>query len=271
MNSVMSNPLSTPAQLRMLVDGMTGDPGPMERELGVQPRPFTVEKIRPIAEACLRRLPIDLRLDQKWDGSPKYTSAMAFILAFVGFGALTTTFRWPGPDLWTRLVSTVGLLGAVGAAVVWKERGKLFRVDALGFGLGLAAGLLMYGTARLLMRIGPVGEQVALMLRWTAGHSPVFLLATVVLAAIGEEVFWRGAVTRALADPLSRGAAWMAGALLFGLAHAASGMWFLPAAAFGAGLVWGLLFITTRSLWPPILSHVLFDALFLVIAPPLPG
>ena len=45
MNRLFSNPLSTPAQLQMLIDGLTGDPGPTARELGVEPVPFTSEMI----------------------------------------------------------------------------------------------------------------------------------------------------------------------------------------------------------------------------------
>lgn len=46
MGWVMREPLSTPAQLQMLREGMTGDVEPMRRELGVEPRPFTAENIR---------------------------------------------------------------------------------------------------------------------------------------------------------------------------------------------------------------------------------
>ncbi len=48
MGWVMREPLSTPAQLQMLREGMTGDVEPMRRELGVEPRPFTAENIRGI-------------------------------------------------------------------------------------------------------------------------------------------------------------------------------------------------------------------------------
>jgi NADH dehydrogenase len=46
MGWVMREPLSTPAQLQMLREGMTGDVEPMRRELGVEPREFTAENIR---------------------------------------------------------------------------------------------------------------------------------------------------------------------------------------------------------------------------------
>lgn len=49
MNAVFANPLSTPAQLRMLIDGLYGDPGPARDDLGVDPRPFTEDEVRSLA------------------------------------------------------------------------------------------------------------------------------------------------------------------------------------------------------------------------------
>jgi len=46
MGWVMREPLSTPAQLQMLREGMTGDVEPMRGELGVEPREFTAENMR---------------------------------------------------------------------------------------------------------------------------------------------------------------------------------------------------------------------------------
>jgi nucleoside-diphosphate-sugar epimerase len=49
MNALFRNPLSTPAQLQMLIDGMPGDPAPAREDLGVEPRPFTVDEVRELA------------------------------------------------------------------------------------------------------------------------------------------------------------------------------------------------------------------------------
>ncbi|HVR73467.1 MAG TPA: complex I NDUFA9 subunit family protein [Planctomycetota bacterium] len=45
MNAVSKNPLSTPAQLQMLIDGMTGDCEPAMRDLGVKPGRLTPERV----------------------------------------------------------------------------------------------------------------------------------------------------------------------------------------------------------------------------------
>ena len=45
MNALFRNPLSTPAQLQMLIDGLPGNPEPVEKELGVRTQPFLAETV----------------------------------------------------------------------------------------------------------------------------------------------------------------------------------------------------------------------------------
>jgi nucleoside-diphosphate-sugar epimerase len=45
MNALVRNPLSTPAQLQMLIDGLSGNPEPVATELGVQTDPFQARTV----------------------------------------------------------------------------------------------------------------------------------------------------------------------------------------------------------------------------------
>jgi len=47
MEATMTQPLSTRAQLAMLVEGLAGDPGPARQLLGLETLPFTAERLRP--------------------------------------------------------------------------------------------------------------------------------------------------------------------------------------------------------------------------------
>ncbi|MGA2253163.1 MAG: NAD-dependent epimerase/dehydratase family protein [Thermoguttaceae bacterium] len=60
--SLARRPLSTPAQLQMLVDGLYGDPGPAEADLGVEPSPFTVDVVRELASSIPPLFGFSLRL-----------------------------------------------------------------------------------------------------------------------------------------------------------------------------------------------------------------
>ena len=62
MDAVTTQPLSTPAQLQMLVDGLYGDTKPARRDLGLVPRPFTAEAVRAIEGAIGSLFGMSLRL-----------------------------------------------------------------------------------------------------------------------------------------------------------------------------------------------------------------
>ena len=62
MGAVTRNPLSTPAQLQMLVDGLYGDPAPAETDLGIKPTPFTAEVVRELGTPIPPLFGFSLRL-----------------------------------------------------------------------------------------------------------------------------------------------------------------------------------------------------------------
>ena len=96
----------------------------------------------------------------------------------------------------------------------------------------------------------------------------VIVIAIVIMAA-AEELVWRGLVTSLLEERVGSRRAWVWAAVLYSLAHVPT-MWalrdpvaglnpVLPAAALGAGLVWGYMARRFERLLPGIFSHVLFD------------
>ena len=62
MNRLSKNPLSTPAQLQMLVDGLYGDQLPLRQDLGIEPRAFSVETIRELQAVIPPLFGFSLRL-----------------------------------------------------------------------------------------------------------------------------------------------------------------------------------------------------------------
>jgi uncharacterized protein YbjT (DUF2867 family) len=61
MNALCLHPLSTPAQLQMLIDGLYGDPAATRAELGVEPRPFIMEEVRRLAGSIPSLFGVSLR------------------------------------------------------------------------------------------------------------------------------------------------------------------------------------------------------------------
>ena len=96
MEKLSPKPLSTRAQLNMLVEGLAGDPEPARRELGLEPSPFTPERLRPLLPpAPSTRTPA---------GAFVALLAAAFALIGAGFAR--------GGDVWTSLLVAGLVLGA---------------------------------------------------------------------------------------------------------------------------------------------------------------
>lgn len=89
--------------------------------------------------------------------------------------------------------------------------------------------------------------------RWSAGQ----MLAIALLAGVAEEAFFRGALQGGLTARLGPEAALGVASVLFGLGHALNRAYALLAA--GMGLVLGLEFQGTGTMWAPALTHAAYD------------
>jgi membrane protease YdiL (CAAX protease family) len=113
--------------------------------------------------------------------------------------------------------------------------------------LGRAAG----GLYAIFRAAGP------LWIRW-------LLLPFIIVA---EELIWRGAVQEALGRRVSPAAAVLLGAVAYAVAHAPEGSLLLIALALACGLFWSALRVTTRSLIPGLISHLIWDLLVFILLP----
>jgi NADH dehydrogenase len=269
MEAVMKQPLSTRAQLAMLVEGLDGDPGPARAGLGLSTAPFSAERIRPLLEKTNRVAPFSLRLLSSPGTTPEMAQAPIGILLGLVISALTVMFR-TASDPWTgmMLVMTPALAGAMlFSSVRRRVKPSLFRIAT-----GLVMGVAFYGLTLLVLTfltgVWPEWETAARQLyAWRGGHTPVFLGMTLVLIVIAEEFFWRGVVTRHFIERWGRGPGIAAAAGVYALAHWATFNPLLLAAAFGCGIYWGWLYSATDDLAAPVASHLLWDVMLLFMFP----
>ena len=84
-----------------------------------------------------------------------------------------------------------------------------------------------------------------------------------VLPAVCEELLMRGIVTNSLDAKTNRLTAIAASALLFGLLHSSPAR-MVPTTLLG--LILGFAFLSTKSIWPPILIHLFNNAFVLVLS-----
>lgn len=257
MEATMKHPLSTRAQLSMLVGGLAGDPAPARADLGVEPTPFTPEFVAPLLESG------GLRLKKEIGAGP---AAGLYALAVI---LLAFAFRGP-LDPWRGMTLAMGTLLA--GSLLFRAVRRRMSPTVGRVALGLAAGGILYGLTRLgvslLTQFWPAWEHHARTLSaWKSGYSTPFLAATLVMIVVAEEAVWRGVVARFAIERLGQLPGLVLGAAFYTAAHGVTMNPLLLAAAFGCGLYWGLLYIVTDDLTAPLVSHLVWDVLVMFLFP----
>lgn len=141
-----------------------------------------------------------------------------------------------GPGLWPSL-----LFGALGATLTYAALLLLTRVP----------GLFPENLER----------QMQGLYDFASGYSPIVLVLLSLLAGVGEELLFRGAIQgwlMAHTDPLT---AVLAASVLFGLVHYISFTYFLVAT--GLGLILGTAYLLSESLALVMIWHALYDMIAL--------
>jgi len=126
--------------------------------------------------------------------------------------------------------------------------------------------LTLEGTA-LLTQVAPIPPALtALLHEVTVGSGIIGLVAVAVVGPLVEELLFRGVILGGLLSHYRPRWALLGSAVLFGIVHL--NLWqFVP--AFGMGLATGWLFVRTRSLWPCVAFHGIYNAAFGFAAAPM--
>lgn len=146
------------------------------------------------------------------------------------------------------------------------------RLGLLGVAVGVAMAAATHVVYPVLARLVPLIASDAAGL-YDAFQSPSRAVAALALAPVilGEELVWRGAVQEAFARRLGPAGGVLLAASAYALALAPLGSPILVLAALLCGLSWGALRAATGSLVPPLLAHLVWDALVLLWLPLDPG
>jgi CAAX protease family protein len=166
-----------------------------------------------------------------------------------------------GSGEWDLVVAAIGLaallMGLYVVIVRWTEQRPARELTpGAEYGLtGIVVGLALFSTVfGLLYLIGVV--------RWQGVSSHVDagpVLAASIIAAVGEELAFRGVLFRIVSERFGTAAALAVSAALFGLLHGLNpGATIVSTAAIAieAGLLLGAAYALTRNLWFPIGLHL---------------
>nr|WP_042356668.1 type II CAAX endopeptidase family protein [Bacillus rubiinfantis] len=138
--------------------------------------------------------------------------------------------------------------------------------------LGIISGLLLYAVIWLgnfLIHVAalPFDKEIKNLYKWFAPSLFWHYLALVLVAAPGEELFWRGFVQKRLLRYVKPAFAIITGALLYASVNIYTGSILLVLASFLSGIVWGTLYYRKKSMPLVIVSHIIFDLLIFIILP----
>lgn len=193
----------------------------------------------------------------------------AAVLWFIMFSPWTA----PYINFWTAMSCSAVILTALATCFrpdTWKSAAIKFA--DLPAGVAIAAALwcvFWIGDKTSSAIFGFARPQVELIYGIKGETSP-WLLSALLLLLIGpaEELFWRGYIQRTLSEKWNADKGTAATLVLYSLVHVPSGNFMLVAAAFTAGLFWGLLYrFLPQRLWAIVISHAIWDAAVFVWFP----
>jgi NADH dehydrogenase len=275
MSAVSDRALSTPSQLRMLEEGMVGDPAPARVDLGLAPRPFTVEAVRALVPAIPSLFGASLRFaagreEREAIAAPRDLFPRALALAAAGITLMPLAGLVLG-NVWYRMALCGALLVAASFAFVPLPWRALLAVTRRGLLQGVAAAVALYGIGavvfHLLQKTAGASVQIAQLYGWRDTVPAAVVIPLLVLIVMAEEFVWRNAVTLPFAARLGPIPGVLLAAAAFSAAHISLGVPVLLAAALGAGAFWSALVVKTRSAIPALVSHVLWDLAVLFVIP----
>ncbi len=137
---------------------------------------------------------------------------------------------------------------------------------------GAISGLILYSVFWLgyhLMELFhlPFENQIRKLYKWFAPSLFWQYLALILVAAPGEELFWRGFVQKRFMNYLKPAVSITVGACLYASVHIYSGSFLLVLASLISGFVWGTLYFWKKSMPLVIVSHIIFDIMIFIILP----
>ncbi|WP_050181605.1 CPBP family intramembrane glutamic endopeptidase [Domibacillus robiginosus] len=137
---------------------------------------------------------------------------------------------------------------------------------------GIVSGVVLYvlfAAGYALLKLLPLSAEEHVTSIY-ALFSPIFIWHYIVLVLImipGEELFFRGFIQKRLTRYVNKWIAMVIAAMFYASVFVFSGEWLWMAAAFCGGLFWGSLYIWRKSIPMLIISHLIFDLLFVVFLP----
>jgi len=201
------------------------------------------------------------------------SAAILFAIAAVGFFLLFSPWTKPVIPFWPVMALTTGLLAILSLRLDRPHLRTVYAFRPWHIPAGLASAFLLYAVFWIghfvSTQILPFAEtQVESIYSIRSGRNP-WVIATLLALVIApaEEIFWRGFLQRRLTCRYGVIFGFLLASFGYVLVHLWSFNFMLIAAAAICGGFWGLLFAFTRSLWPALISHIVWDITIFLLLP----
>ncbi len=136
----------------------------------------------------------------------------------------------------------------------------------LAIGIGMTAAT--YAIFHLAVQIAPsLDQQVQQLYRGARTTTLAQALAWIVVAAIAEEVLFRGAWPATLRNYMPAPVAFGVSLVTYAFAQSGTGSWIVMALALGCGVFWTLQRWYTGSLLSPLISHLIWTPTVILLYP----
>lgn len=225
------------------------------------PEPGAVEAARRDGE------PAGPRADGERVSSRRLLALMIGLI--VGWGLLMQRF---GGNIYAIMGPYALSVSAVIAALSSRELRRWLRPTPLALGSGVAVGLVMtlvtYPLFSLVQRAFPeLGSAVGALYATAHRASITEALPWVLAIILAEELLWRGALLHVLARRVPDGAAMALSLLSYALAQFGTGSWIVMLLALVCGALWTLQRRLTHSLLSPLISHLIWTPVVILLHP----
>ena len=183
-------------------------------------------------------------------------------------GAFALSGAW---GVWVPILVVASLLDALALRL----EPALLRPKLLGLravGIAAAATVVQVGATYLLYRplsvaFAPMRVEVVELYRLMGHPSAWQAWLAIPFVVASEEIIYRGALQSLIGKRTGTAIAIVLASTIYALAHVASGNWALVGVAFVCGIFWGSVRAASRSLFAPVVCHLLWDWAILVAVP----
>lgn len=195
-------------------------------------------------------------------------TALAAGLWFITFGLAD----WG--NFWVKISISAAILALISYFVMGGERAQNFEFKQRHIWLGVGSAVILYGFFALgdfvLRSLFPgfAPAEIDNVYARREGTDAIWIaLLLLFVTSPSEEIFWRGFLQRVLVRKIGPMAGLFLATAIYALVHIWTLNLSLMLAAFTAGLVWGWIYLSERTLVPVIISHALWTVTIFIIIP----